>query len=254
MKRILFFLPLILLLSCNPYKKVVYLRNIEQKDTLWPRTQADYRLQPADILYVRIVSPNPEINSMYNPIFGSSTMNMSYITQGGMYLFGYTVSDSGYVQIPFLGKIPVAGKTLPEAEMAIQLAADQYLKNAVVIARLAEFRYAVLGEVLQPGSKFYPGARLTIFQAIASAGDVTYSGRRRDVVIIRHEEKGTRTMKVDLTDPYLVTSEAYYIMPNDIIYVKPNFLRAVRVNISDYLLLVGSVTSTLTAVLLILRL
>jgi len=253
MKRILFLIPFILLVSCNPYKKVVYLRNIEQKDTLWPRTRNDYRLQPADILYVRIVSPNPDINAMYNPIFGN-TMNMSYINQGGMYLFGYTVSDSGYVQIPFLGNIAVAGKTLPEAEMAIQQAANQYLKNAVVIARLAEFRYAVLGEVLQPGSKFYPGARLTIFQAIASAGDVTYSGRRRDVVIIRQEEKGTRTLRVDLTDPSLVMSEAYYIMPNDIIYVKPNFLRAVRVNISDYLLLVGSVTSTLTALLLILRL
>ena len=253
MKRILFLIPFILLVSCNPYKKVVYLRNIEQKDTLWPRTRNDYHLQPADILYVRIVSPNPDINAMYNPIFGN-TMNMSYINQGGMYLFGYTVSDSGYVQIPFLGNIAVAGKTLPEAEMAIQQAANQYLKNAVVIARLAEFRYAVLGEVLQPGSKFYPGARLTIFQAIASAGDVTYSGRRRDVVIIRQEEKGTRTLRVDLTDPSLVMSEAYYIMPNDIIYVKPNFLRAVRVNISDYLLLVGSVTSTLTALLLILRL
>lgn len=253
MKRIFFLIPFILLVSCNPYKKVVYLRDIEQKDTLWPRTRNDYRLQPADILYVRIVSPNPDINAMYNPIFGN-TMNMSYINQGGMYLFGYTVSDSGYVQIPFLGNIAVAGKTLPEAEMAIQQAANQYLKNAVVIARLAEFRYAVLGEVLQPGSKFYPGARLTIFQAIASAGDVTYSGRRRDVVIIRQEEKGTRTLRVDLTDPSLVMSEAYYIMPNDIIYVKPNFLRAVRVNISDYLLLVGSVTSTLTALLLILRL
>jgi len=253
MKRILFLIPFILLVSCNPYKKVVYLRDIEQKDTLWPRTRNDYHLQPADILYVRIVSPNPDINAMYNPIFGN-TMNMSYINQGGMYLFGYTVSDSGYVQIPFLGNIAVAGKTLPEAEMAIQQAANQYLKNAVVIARLAEFRYAVLGEVLQPGSKFYPGARLTIFQAIASAGDVTYSGRRRDVVIIRQEEKGTRTLRVDLTDPSLVMSEAYYIMPNDIIYVKPNFLRAVRVNISDYLLLVGSVTSTLTALLLILRL
>jgi polysaccharide export outer membrane protein len=253
MKRILFLIPFILLVSCNPYKKVVYLRDIEQKDTLWPRTRNDYHLQPADILYVRIVSPNPDINAMYNPIFGN-TMNMSYINQGGMYLFGYTVSDSGYVQIPFLGNIAVAGKTLPEAEMAIQQAANQYLKNAVVIARLAEFRYAVLGEVLQPGSKFYPGARLTIFQAIASAGDVTYSGRRRDVVIIRQEEKGTRTLRVDLTDPSLVMSEAYYIMPNDIIYVKPNFLRAVRVNISDYLLLVGSVTSTLPALLLILRL
>jgi polysaccharide export outer membrane protein len=253
MKRILFLIPFILLVSCNPYKKVVYLRDIEQKDTLWPRTRNDYHLQPADILYVRIVSPNPDINAMYNPIFGN-TMNMSYINQGGMYLFGYTVSDSGYVQIPFLGNIAVAGKTLPEAEMAIQQAANQYLKNAVVIARLAEFRYAVLGEVLQPGSKFYPGARLTIFQAIASAGDVTYSGRRRDVVIIRQEEKGTRTLRVDLTDPSLVISLGLYIIPNDIIYVKPNFLRAVRVNISDYLLLVGSVTSTLPALLLILRL
>lgn len=253
MRRFLFIIPLVFLFSCNPYKKVVYLRNIEEKDTLWPRSRADYRLQPADILYVRIVSPNPDITAMYNPVF-SATMNMSYISQGAMYLFGYTISDSGYVQIPFVGKIPVAGKTLPEAEQAIQQAADQYLKNAVVITRLAEFRYAVLGEVLQPGSKFYSGARLTIFQAIASAGDITYSGRRKDVVIIRQEEQGTRTIRVDLTNPAIVTSEAYYIMPNDIIYVKPNFLRAVRVNISDYLLLVGSVTSTLTALLLILRL
>jgi hypothetical protein len=112
------------------------------------------------------------------------------------------------------------------------------------------------------------------------AGDVTTSSKRNKVLVIRQElipEKpdkppllpgsnnqnpgqitprrlSTHTYQIDLTTPAVLTSEAYFIQPNDIIYVKPNFMRAFRITTGDYLLLLGSVTSTITAIFLLTKL
>jgi len=265
------------LFSCS-YKRITYLNPLpEGKDTVFNQKRPLYHLQPSDILYVRIVSNNKEVSELYNPLSGTSTS--TFAQQGGMYILGFLVSDSGSVNLPILGKIQVVGLTVDEAQERVQSVTNKYLTDALAIVKLAQYKFTVIGEVNSPGYKIASGDRINIFEAIAIAGDLTTSSKRNKVLVIRQEliperpdkpplpglnnqnpgqitprRLSTHTYQIDLTSPAVLTSEAYFIQPNDIIYVKPNFMRAFRITTGDYLLLLGSVTSTITAIFLLTKL
>jgi polysaccharide export outer membrane protein len=58
-------------------------------------------------------------------------------------------------------------------------------------------------------------------EAIANSGDITLEGDRKDVKVIRTYSQGSETFSIDLTDKNAVNSEAFFLQPNDYIYVKP---------------------------------
>jgi polysaccharide export outer membrane protein len=275
---ILLILPFIF--ACSSYKHIAYLNPLpEGKDTIFNQKRPVYHLQPSDILYVRIISNNKEVSDLYNPLMSGSGSAANISQLGGMYILGFIVSDSGTVNLPILGRVEVEGLTIDESQERIQSITNKYLTDALAVVKLAQYKFTVLGEVNSPGYKVAQSDRLNIFEAISLAGDLTYSSKRNKVLVIRQElipEKAdksvsglgknemqanilphrlsTHTYQVDLTSPNILSSEAYFIQPNDIIYVKPTFLRAIRVTTGDYLLMLGSITSTITAIFLITKL
>ena len=62
--------------------------------------------------------------------------------------------------------------------------------------------------------------QLTIFEALGSAGDITDYGNRQDIKIIREMPEGKHVAEIDLTNPELINSPYYYILPHDIVYVE----------------------------------
>ena len=66
------------------------------------------------------------------------------------------------------------------------------------------------------------GERITILEAIALAGDLSITGKRNNILVIR-DFNGTKTYtRVDLTNKELFNSPVYYLTQNDIVYVEPN--------------------------------
>ena len=89
--------------------------------------------------------------------------------------------------------------------------------------RLTHFHITVLGAVGSPGIKTAPNERLTILEAVALAGDLDIKGMRTNVMIVRTNQNGVRSVaRVDLTDPNLLASPNYYLQQNDVVYVQPN--------------------------------
>ena len=89
---------------------------------------------------------------------------------------------------------------------------------------------------------------------MAFAGDITYNGNRENILIIRSLSDGSKIFRVDLTDKNLVSTDAFYIQPNDIIYVTPLKSTLFRVRASDYLFILSTVTTTLTLLVLVISL
>jgi polysaccharide export outer membrane protein len=80
----------------------------------------------------------------------------------------------------------------------------------------------VLGEVTRPGQFAMTTDRVSVFDAIAMAGDLTIFGERDKVRVIR-DEKGKQTVvTLDLTKPEVVSSPYFYLRQNDVVYVEPN--------------------------------
>ena len=72
------------------------------------------------------------------------------------------------------------------------------------------------------------GERLTIFEALAICGDVTDSGMRSNVVVMREKNGVATPIEVDLTKKTIFDSEVYYLQQNDIVYVEPNLAKKRR--------------------------
>jgi polysaccharide export outer membrane protein len=124
-----------------------------------------------------------------------------------------------------LGDINVLGRTLEEVRITIEerLLKEYFNKEAGIFAvvKLAGFRYTINGEVNNPGTKVLYQDRVNLLEAVANAGDITITGNRKDVKVIRRTQTGNNTYTIDLTDANAINSVAYNLQPNDYILVNP---------------------------------
>jgi polysaccharide export outer membrane protein len=213
----------------------------ESSDYLFKATPPDYRIQNRDILFIRILSLNQEITQVINATNAISANQ--FTNEASMFIYGYDVSDSGYVEIPVIGKVDVVGMTLEEARMKISRQTAKYLKDATVIVKLISFKYSVFGEVNRPGVYQNYNNQLTVIEAVSNAGDISAYGNRRQVLVVRPGTSGTRTFRLDLTDREILNTEGFFLLPNDIVYVEPVKSYNFRVNAPTITLFLTSITT-----------
>jgi len=233
------------LTSCTTQKNLTYLQDIDETGTenFFPLDRPDYKIQTQDILYIRFFTLNTEINDMLNGGSQQYSQQM-YTSESASFLNGYNVSDSGTIAIPLIGDIKITGKTIDEARIAIQEKSKEYLKDATVVVKLLSFKFSVLGEVNSPGSYRNFNNQLTVLEAISMAGDITDFGDRSRILVIRPTKDGTKTFRIDLKDTSTLASEAYFLLPNDMVIVEPINSKVFQLNIPLISLLFTTISTT----------
>lgn len=251
--RLSILLMVILAFSCTTQRKITYLQDLNSTDSLVPASPPEYHLQNKDILYLQFFSMNAEMNSLLNG--NTQSQNTMYMGQneGSAYISGYTVNDSGYISIPLIGKVQVVNKTIAEATEAIQKATDRFLKDATVQVKLLSFKFTVLGEVMRPGTYRNFNNQLTVLEAIGTAGDITPYGDRQRVLVLRPGNKGTQTFRINLQSKEVLSSKAFFLLPNDIVYVEPIKTKVMQLNLPTISLLLTALFSTISTTILILK-
>jgi polysaccharide biosynthesis/export protein len=219
------------------------MQNIDTATEIPMATPPEYRLKGGDILFIQLVTHSPEISQAFNNPTG-----VQYIGSGrdesSLYLSGYTVSEDGTVKLPFLGDAQVKGLTMDEARKVIQVRTETMYKDAMVIVKLASFKITIVGEVRRPGNFRNFNDNLSIFEAIANAGDISENGDRRNVMVVRPTNEGTKTFRLNLNDKSVLSSEAFYLLPNDVVIVEPLGNKIFQMNV-PYITLGFSTLSTL---------
>ncbi len=210
----------LLLASCVPQKKILYLQDIPKEDSATSfinERELDYKVQPGDNLYIKINSLEEKSTSYFNEVSGGNA------TQGGasLYLNSYLVNDTGYFHFPSLGYVYVKNMTAEEIQQYLEKRLSEYLVNPVVIVRLASFRITLLGEFKSPGKKDVYQSKINIFEAVSMGGDLTDFAKRNKIAIIRQTSDGSEIIRVDLNDKRILESDYYYLLPNDILYAEP---------------------------------
>jgi protein involved in polysaccharide export with SLBB domain len=114
----------------------------------------------------------------------------------------FTLSDNGTLNYPFLGEIPIAGRTMPELEQRIAdgLRGD-YLIDPDVTVSMTQYRAFFLnGEVNRPGGYPYqPG--LTLEKALALAGGLSPRAERDKIVVKLASESSGVEVNINMSDP-----------------------------------------------------
>ncbi|WP_396146751.1 polysaccharide biosynthesis/export family protein [Flavobacterium sp.] len=251
-KIVLFFLSIILITSCTTKKDIVYFQDIKNKQ----QSQVQYvvpKIQINDILNVNVSALNPEAVAPFN----QQLDNLGNQSDANMKLRGYLVSAEGNIVFPIVGKIKLAGTTPEEAEDIIKniLVSKGLLVDPVISVRLLNGKITILGDISKPGTYPYSEQNITLLQALGYASDLSISGIRKDILVIR-EENGTRTYgHIDMTKTDWFDSPYYYIKQNDVIYVYPN---GPKIKSAGYLTnlstVLSVVASSITLILLITRL
>lgn len=224
------YLPLLILTgilaSCIPNHKVVYLQDkgldAIAYDELIDISYPDYQLQQGDIINIDVKSSNPTIGEIFRPAQVTNNVgNLASSAADINYMSGFPLNTFGKVELPLVGGVAVEGLTLSESKNKIETEIRKYITDAYVQVRLGGIRYSALGEFNRPGRYSILQSHVTIFEAIANAGDLTVLANREKAILIRQYPEGTKVHQIDLTDQALMSSEFYFIRPNDQLYLEP---------------------------------
>ncbi len=258
MKQILLILTAALLLAsgCTSQKKLAYLNNLPEAngEETFTMEIPDYKIQPRDILYITVKAMMPD-GTINDFLISARNAGGIYITQGesGGYLYGYDVNPEGNIVLPAVGPIKVGGLTLDETRKLLQASADKVFKNSTVECKLLSFKFTVIGEVKAPGSYINYNNYLTVLEAIGRAGGVGEYGNRSKVLVVRPMDKGTKTFRLDLQDKKILSSEAYFLLPNDVVIVEPLKQKIFNMNLPAFSFILTSSLSTITTTILLIN-
>jgi polysaccharide export outer membrane protein len=205
---------IVLMTSCNSYKSAIYFQDVSRitpsKESI--KNFSPITIQPEDILGISISSLNPESSAVFN--FTSNSVSGTTENYGG-----YLVDQKGEIQLPIIGNINVANLTTSQIRDEIRLRLMPYLKEPVVITKLMNFKFSVLGDVGRPGLFKVQSERLSIPEALSLAGDLNITALRT-LMIIRETNGEREYITVDLRKKSMFNSPYYYLKNNDVIYAE----------------------------------
>jgi polysaccharide export outer membrane protein len=171
-------------------------------------------------MLIRILTLDPKSTQVFNDITGTGAGN-----QGGedynLAVSGYLVNDSGFINFPLLGNFYAKGLTTTEIEAGLNKKVAELATESRVTVRLMMFNISVLGEVKYPGKFSMYKNRPNIFEALATAGDLTPYANRSNIKIIRREGNINTVITINLLDKNILSSPYYYLNTNDILYAEP---------------------------------
>ena len=218
------------LASCVTSRKVNYMQKPDKQIPSYADTLSfeDYVLRIGDRLYVYVYSLNEEVMRMYNAGGSSASQMRQQMQQGGTYgsydLYTYLVDEEGNINFPTIGKVFVQGKTTREVKYELEKQLSTLVKeipgysSVSVEVNIVNRSFSIVGA--QSGRYMINKEKMTIFEALALAGDLGEFNSRKEIKLVR-EKNGVTTIKTfDVRSEDIVNSEYYYIEPNDIIYIR----------------------------------
>lgn len=215
----------VLLTSCIPNKDLVYFQGEPStKNSVHKILNEPYRLQVNDILDIRIKADDDKLVSLFNSRGQQGTISNNQFSEENLYFSSFTIDRHGNIRIPYVGELNVLGYTQKEVREKVEIELEKFFKDIsgiFVTVKLAGIRFTVIGEVANPGTVVLFQNEVNIVEAIANAGDITLTGNRKKVTVVRNVNEETKKLTLDLTDMSMFNSASFYVQSNDIIYVEP---------------------------------
>lgn len=134
---------------------------------------------------------------------------------------GNWVHNDGTIFYPYIGRVEVAGKTIPEIRKIISSRLSKYIENPQVDVTVAAFRSQrvyITGEVGQPGTLPVTNVPLTLLEAVNRVGGLSATADWNGVTVTRD---GT-DMVFSLRDLYRYgdISQNIVLRPNDVVHIE----------------------------------
>lgn len=134
------------------------------------------------------------------------------------------VGPDGYVHLPYVGAVKLAGLSIPEATYLIKERLGEYIRVPALslsIKTYAPRKVYIMGEVKSTGVQTLANDSMDVFAAISSAQGITKRGRPKHVQVIRVIDNKMYVKEINLDDyvkKHDVTQNVR-LLDGDMIYV-----------------------------------
>jgi polysaccharide export outer membrane protein len=200
--------------SANAKSPVVELENVTIPPLKEPPPPPDYIVGPNDTIMVTVAG-HPEFS------LGLSTPTTAGSITGTQR--GCKVDGTGFIQIPTLGLVRVAGLTLPQVRSHMQDLLKQYLREPSVVVEVVQYRSQplyILGQFKNTGV-FYMDRPFNVLQGLALGGgyDLATANPKAARII-----RNNRVLPVDVYELLMRAdqSQNVWLKPNDTIFMPDN--------------------------------
>lgn len=225
----IYILVLIVLLcaSCSAKKDLAYFSDTSsiQSGTL-PSSDYQIKIEPEDELSIWVSSVVPEASAQFNNVAPVAKSSDNTETTSTVRALNYIVNRNGCIDFPGIGEIKVQGMTTMELKNYLLTHIRKTVKDPQVSVILQNFKVNVLGEVKEPQMIKVQSEKFSVFDALASCGDLTEYGKREGIMVIRQLPDGeTVYQRLNLHDSNITGSPFFYLKQNDVVYVEPNSVK-----------------------------
>jgi polysaccharide export outer membrane protein len=176
----------------------------------------DYRIKPHDRVAVTVYK-YPEL----------TPTNMSEK--------GILVDANGYISLPLIHRVHLAGLTQTQAARMLEKRYAKYLKDPSLNLEVLNKRAYILGEVKKPGPVPLDREQTTIFEALAMGEGLTADAQRDNILVLSHDASGNLELRrVNLSNYHTLAASNLAIKPDDVIYVPPSGWKEFRINSENF--------------------
>ena len=234
-----------LMSSCATKQSIIYFQDDAQKDGQNTEQSISFKyengtIQKNDILKVSVSALD------MTSIAPFIKDNIQARTPEQFLLDGFKVDEHGNINLPLVGEVDVLGLTTSQASLLIQRELSKSIIDPIVNINILNFRFTILGEVNNPGTFSVYNPKINVIQALGLAGDITLTGKRDNIKLIREVDGEITTNIIDITKSDFIGSDVYYLKKNDLIYIEPTFTKITN---SGYIGPLGSIATFVSLLL-----
>jgi polysaccharide export outer membrane protein len=235
--------------SCVSYKNQIFFQGLNDTSYVASMQQPDLVIQRGDQLAISVYTPDPIAMQYFNQAMGGQQGgNMAQnLGQSNGTILGYLVDEHGQIVFPKIGLIKVLGMTQPQLRDTLQAILLPYVKDAAVSVKLLNFRVTFIN-ANRASTVTILNNKTNILQFLGNVGGMEWMDKRDQIMLIRQVNDQRTVYRLNLTDKSIFQSPAFFLQPNDVVYVEPNKRKFLETNAQ----LISLFTGVLSAVSIIL--
>lgn len=214
-------LVLITLLSgCTINRDIMFRTSMDYEfDTYVDSAQSSLILQPNDMIQLRLFANDGF--KMIDLVSENSTREASFLQRT---MFNYFIEGDGQVKLPVIGRVPIAGRTLREAESYLEGLYTTYYNKPFVQVQVSNRRVVVFpGGGGDARSVVLENNNTTLLEVLGAAGGISPRGNAHKVKVFRYGPDRQRLVyQFDLSDISGLRYADMVMQGDDVVYVQPN--------------------------------